>query len=410
MLVRQDHVKRDRSILAPRTASVRPSLRLDARARWSLVVAGALLALGTALLPQLPPRLALGGIGAWMLARGLGLASAPALFAAAGFAGSAALAGRSPRGDLDSYASLAEIGAAIALVALVSVWRRGAGAAPGPRWAGALGILLALGGLAAAAHAAGIEGESARWSVSLIASPVLMFACAGFFSAAGELRGRGLVQALALCASFLALRLPERCGMLAAPAALGLALVAADGLAAAPREARALGAAASVLLAALALAGNPQEPLANAGEPLDAQDQWVQWQKTDELAYTVEVDARVPVASVVLAFVSEADGRRLERPMQRSATKFTHAPVRRAHLRDPAWSVQLELFGRDGAQIGVRVIDRLVLPQAPAFSPGLAAFLAAALLSCCVRGGGARLALVAALLAAAQSAWLYARA
>jgi len=276
-----------------------------------------------------------------MLARGLGLAPATALFAACGFAGSAVLAGRGPRGDLDSYASLAEIGAAVALVALVSVWRRGAGAAPGPRWAGALGILLALAGFCAAAHAAGIAGESARWSVGWVASPVLAFAFAGLFSREGRLGARELVQALAVLASFLVLRMPERCSLLAAPAALALALVAGDGLEAAPREARALGASACALLAALALAGNPQVPVAAAGEPLDAQDQWVQWQKLGELAYTVEVDERVPVASVVLAFVSEADGRRIEWPMQREAlakgARFTHARIHAARFRDPAW-------------------------------------------------------------------------
>jgi hypothetical protein len=140
----------------------------------------------------------------------------------------------------------------------------------------------------------------------------------------------------------------------------------------------------------------------------------VQWHKPGELAYTVEVDERVPVASVVLAFVSEADGQRIEWPMQREAlaarARFTHARIHAARFRDPAWSVRLELLGRDGAQTGVRVIDRLVLPQAPALSPGLALFFAAALLLCFVRGGGVRLALVAALLASAQAFWLYARA
>jgi hypothetical protein len=371
--------------------------------RWPFVVAGSLLALCV-------PQLVCGGIGAGLLAFGLGLGPASALFAACGFAGCAALGGRGPRGDLDSYATLAEIGAAIVLVTLVAVWRRGTQMAPGPRGAGALGILLALAGFAAAAHAAGIAGESARWSVALVASPVIAFAFAGFVSGTGELRARTLVQAFALLASYLALRMPERCALLAAPGALGLALVAADGLQSAPREARALGAAACALLATIALVGNPQAPIAAAGQPLDAQDEWVHWQKSGELAYTVEVDKRVPVASVLLVFVSEADGRRIERPMQRSAERFTHLPVRRAHLRDPAWSVQLELLGPAGAQIGVRVIDRLVLPQAPALSTGLALFFAAALVLCFVRGGGARLALVAALLAAAQAAWLYVRA
>jgi len=383
---------------------------LEARARWSLVVAGSLLALGAAAAPLLLPRLVCGGIGAGLLAFGLGLAPASAIFAACGFAGCAALAGKGPRGDLDSYASLAEIGAALVLAGLVAVWRRGSAMAPGPRGAGALGILLALAGFAAAAHAAGIAGESARWSVALVASPVIAFAFSGCVSGSGELRGRTLVQALALVASYLALRMPERLGMLAAPGALGLALVAADGLQSAPREARALGAAACALLATIALVGNPQAPIAAAGEPLDAEDQWVQWQKAGELAYTVEVDERVPVASVVLAFVSEADGRRVEWPMQRSAERFTHALVRREHLRDPAWSVQLELLSPAGAQVGLRVIDRLVLAQAPALSPALVLFFAAALILCFVRGAGARLALVAALLAAAQSVWLYVRA
>lgn len=376
---------------------------MQSRANRSLVAVGTLCALGAVLLPWLVPRLVLAGFGAWMLARGLGLAPSSALFAAVGYAGSAVLAGRGPRGDLDSYATLAEIGTALAFFALLSVWRKGAHAAPGPRWAGALGVLLALAGFGFAAHAAGFAGESARWSACFVASPVIAFALAGCAS-----RERALV----LLAAFLALRLPERCGWLAAPAALALTLVAAEALESAPRASRLLGAAACVLLAALAFVGNPRLAVAGAGEPLDAQDQWVQWHKARELDYTVEVDARVPVANVVLAFVSERDRRRVEFPMQREAlpagARFTHARLRAAQLRDPSWSVQLELFGKQGAQTGVRVIDRLVLPQAPAFSPGFAAFLAAALLLCCVRGGAARLALVAALLAAAQGAWLYA--
>jgi len=380
---------------------VRPSARLEARERWPFVVAGALLALGAAAVPLLVPRLVCGGIGAGLLAFGLGLAPASALFAACGFSGCAALGGRGPRGDPDSYASLAEIGAAIVLTALLVVWRRGTHSAPGPRWAGALGVLLAFAGFCAAAHAAGLAGEHARWSASIVASPVLAFALVG---------GVSRERTLALLAAFVALRLPERCGWLAAPAALGLALVAAEALESAPREARLLGAVACALLAALALAGNPQAPVAAAGEPLDAQDEWVQWRKSGELQYAVEVDARAPIASVLLVFVSEADGRRIERPMQRSAQRFTHAPVRRAQLRDPAWSVQLELLGPAGAQVGLRVIDRLLLQQAPALSSGLALFFAAALILCFVRAGGARLALAAALLAAAQSAWLYVRA
>jgi len=369
--------------------------------RWPFVVAGSLLALGAAAVPLLVPRLVCGGIGAGLLAFGLGLAPASALFAACGFGGCAALVGRGPRGDLDSYASLAEIGAAIVLTALLMVWRRGTLSAPGPRWAGALGVLLAFAGFCAAAHAAGLAGEHARWSASIVASPVLAFALAG---------GASRERTLALLAAFVALRSPERCGWLAAPAALGLALVAAEALESAPREARALGAAACALLAALALAGNPQAPVAAAGEPLDAQDEWVQWRKSGELQYAVEVDVRAPVASVILALVSEEDGRRVEIPMQRAGTRFTHARVPAAHLRHPAWSVQLELLGSGGAQVGLRVIDRLVLPQAPAFSPALAAFFAAALLLCFVRAGGARLALAAALLAAAHAVWLYARA
>jgi len=383
-------------------------MRLESRARWYLVALGCALALGTMLLPGLAPRLATAGIGAWLAAFGLGLSPATALFCAAGHAGSCALLGIGPRGDLDSYASFAEIGTAIVLFVLISAWRRGAQAVPGPRWAGALGILLALAGFCAAAHAAGFAGESARWSACFVASPVLAFACAGLVG-----RGGLLVRALAPLAAYLALRLPEHLEWLAAPAALGLALVAGDALESAPRAARMLGAAASGVLATLALLGNPPTPVAAAGEGLDAQDEWVQWRKTGEIAYTVDVDARVPVADVVLAFVSETDGRRLERPMRREAlangARFTHARMRAAHLRDSAWKVELELLGPGGAPTGVRVIDRLVLPQAPALSPALAGFLAAAWLLCLVRGGSVGLAIAATLLTAAQAAWLYAR-
>ena len=350
--------------------------------RWPLVAVGSLLALGV-------PHLVSGGIGAGLAALGLGLAPATALFAACGYGGCATLLGRGPRGDLDSYASLAEIGAAIVLAAMLAVWRRGTRAAPGPRGAGALGILLALAGFCFAAHAAGLKGESARWSASLVSSPVLAFALAGCASRE---------RTLALLAAYVALRLPESCGWLAGPAALALALVAAEALETAPREARALGATACALLAALALLGNPQTPVAAAGEPLDAQDEFVQWRRTGEFEYAVVLDPRAPVSRALLVFVSESDGQRVERP------------VRAAQLRDPAWRVQLELFGPTGAQAGVRVIDRVILPQAPALSPALGAFLAAALILCFVREGGARLALVAALLAAAQSAWLYVRA
>jgi len=407
--VRQDHVKRDASILAPRPASVRPSLRLESRARWYLVALGSALALGSMLCPGLAPRLASAGIGAWVAAFGLGLSPATALFCAAGHAGSCALLGFGPRGDLDSYASFAEIGTGLATLALVLAWRRAAEPAPGPRWAGALGILLALAACFWSARRAGFEGDSARWLPILVAAPVSAFAMAGFFSETGVLRGRRCVQALTLVATLLALRFPDRCELAAAPAALGLALCAGDALEAAPRAARLLGAAAGLLFAALALVGNPPTPVAAAGEALDAQDELVRWRKTGELAYTVEVDARVPVADVALAFVSERDGLRVERPMQRSGDRFTHGPVRRAQLRDPAWSVQLELLGPAGAQVGQRVIDRLVLPQAPGLSPALLGFLLAALCLAFVRGGSARLAIAAALLTAAQAAWLYQR-
>jgi hypothetical protein len=396
---------------------MRPSPRLQTRARWILVAAGAALALGAAQCPWLAARLALAGIGAWMLGKGLGLASATALFSAVAYLGSGALLAFGPRGDLVSYPSLAEIGTLLATLALVRTWRRAAPDSSGPRWAGALGILLALCACFWCARAAGLASESSRWLPLLVASPVLAFAGAGLAAEKGVLRGRGVLQAATLGALFAAVHYPDRCALVAAPAALGLALCAGDGLEAAPRAARALGAACCALLAILALGAGGPAPLAASGEPLDGQEAWVSWHRLaalpGELAYEVEVDARVPVAAVVLAFVSETDGRRVEWPMQRAAipagARFTHAPVRRAHFRDPAWSVELELVGQQGLQIGKRVIDRLVLPQAPALSPALLGFLAAALLLCATRAAGARLALAAALLAALQAAWLYAR-
>lgn len=376
-----------------------------------------MLALGAAGLPWLVPRLALAGVGACMLARGLGLAPATALFAAAGYLGSGALLGLGPRGDPDSYASFAEIGTGIATLALVLAWRRTTPPAPGPRWAGALGILCALAACFWSARRAGFENESARWLPVWLAAPVLAFALAGFVAEEGVLRGRTLVQALALLAAVLALRFPDRCALAAAPAALGLALCAGDALETAPRGARALGGAACVLLAGLALAAG--EPVATwtLPEPIDAQDEWVRWQprvaRAGELAFEVEVDARVPVAAARLVFQSCGEQeRRIEYPLLREAlpggARFTHAPVALASLREPAWSVRLELLGPQGTQTGERVIGALLLPRAPGCSWSFLAFALAGLLLLAARGPTWRVALAGTLLVAAQAVWLYA--
>jgi hypothetical protein len=374
--------------------------------RGSLVAAGSALALGAAQLPWLPARLALAGIGAWLAASGLGLAPATALFSAAGYLGSGALLVYGPRGDPASYASFAEIGTGIAALALLLAWRRASPPAPGPRWAGALGVLLALGACT----------FGARWLGVWLAAPVALFALAGLAADAGVLRGRNLVQALALFAAVLALRFPDRCGLAAAPAALGLALCAGDALEAAPRAARALGAAAFVLLAATSLYAGRSEPTAALPESLDEQDQWVRWRerpsRAGTLAWDVEVDARVPVAAVRLVFLSTGEeARRLEYPMEREAlsgsARFAHAPVALAGLPEAAWSVRLELLGPQGQQTGERVIGALLLPRAPPFSPALLGFVLAALCLAFARAPAARVALAGCALVAAQACWIY---
>ncbi|MBK7641733.1 MAG: hypothetical protein IPJ19_01570 [Planctomycetes bacterium] len=391
---------------------------MQSRARWSLVAAGCALALGSALLPWPEARLALGGIGAFVCARALGLAAATGAFVAAGYAGSAALAWIGPRGDHASYASFAEIGTGMATLALLLAWRRTNPPAQGPRWAGALGILFASGACFWSARSSAPDGQASGWFTVFVAAPVWVFALAGCASAAGVLRRRGLVQLAALVATLLALRYPAGCALTAPVGALALALCAGDALESAPRAARTLGAAVFALLAALAWSGLAAPPGAGGGEPLDTHDEWVQWQRLPALpgtlAYAVEVDARVPVASVVLACVGEDDGRRVEWPMRREAlpagARFTHAPVRLARLAERGWRVELELFGKNGERTGVRVIDRLVLPQAPAFSFGLLAFVLAGLLCAgLLRSAAARTALAAALCSAAQAVWFYAR-
>jgi hypothetical protein len=391
---------------------------LESKTLWSLVAAGSLLALGAAALPWLVPRLVLSGLGAWLAGSALGLPRVTALFSACGYSGSAALLELGPRGDPASYTSLAEIGTGIATVGLVLAWRSNRLSASGPRWAGGLGVLLALAACYWSACHAGFESDSARWLPALVPTSVALFALAGFCSEAGVLRGRAVLQFLTLAATVCALRLPDLCAACSIPAALGLALCAGDALESAPRASRALGGAAFVLLAALALWVNAPEPIIRPSERQDAQVEWVRWRPSlvpnGLLSWEVEVDARVPVTDIVLVLASAGEsGRRLEYPMRREAieggARFTHAPIARAHLRECSWTAKLELIGAQGTQIGERVIGTLLLPQAPGLSLAFSCFLLAGLCLLCMRGSSVRSAWAGTLLAATQAAWLYAR-
>jgi hypothetical protein len=98
----------------------------------------------------------------------------------------------------------------------------------------------------------------------------------------------------------------------------------------------------------------------------------------------------------------------MQREPGAGGARFTHEPVVLAGLREPAWSVRLELCDARGVRTGERVIGALLLPRAPEFSPALLAFVLAALCLALAPGPRARVALAGTLLVAAQAAWLYA--
>ncbi len=411
---------------------------VETRSRTLALVAGLVLVLAALVDPGLE-RCAFAAAGAGLTGWALGLGLLPALVAGLGWAGSGALVLGAGRAGEGTPIPLAVLGALLLLAALVLSWRRAQEApAVGPRWAGALGVLLALGGTASFALRQGLPGELClalvpdllhtprqgafrgagefgSWARASLAVPVLLFALASLFSATGALRARAPLQ----LATLLACAAGVRWSWCAAPGALGLALCAGDGLQRSSRAARALAAAAFALLVLLAFATLERDPPAARVE-LDTPDEWVRWRPLapgrDPLHYEVQTRAGW-VESVELVCVRrDAEGAALSErrwPLQRDAaeprSRFTHAPIPLAALGRGAWSVELEvaLAAPHGTGTGRRVIDAVALPRAPQLSGALLGFALAALCALALAQVSARsAALLACALVLLQAVWL----
>ena len=246
-------------------------------------------------------------------------------------------------------------------------------------------------------------GSFALRTAPSVTLPTLALALAGALSASGPLAGRSTVAVLGWGAFLAAVAGVVPVGLAALPAALFLALLAGDGLEAAPRPAR-IAALLTVVPLALAVTRADVELLGEPPVPGDPTDELVLWTQPPPDSYVglrgvLQLAGRlhpsVPASSVRATLERLGDDGTFRRSEEvdvdssRDPDGALGFRIREPDLRrvpNGIWRWSIEILGERGDVLGERTASSFAVWRTPALSP-LTLLVLAGLSAALVFGG-----------------------